>query len=176
MSRRVRDEVGVDAGDPIAGEPAMTGARQAIADAHERRDNHDLWLAREALRILGEEKQRLSDRVAELEQALGVMQQICEANVALEEDVARLNRYLEVFDSDLAASVERLQTRASDILLDGGAGAPAPSAPLLAVAEASTALADSLIAYARERRLAERSSRPRRSSAPPTGQNSEGEH
>lgn len=172
MTRRVRDEVGVDAGE----EPAMTGARQAIAGAHERRDNHDLWLAREALRLVGEERQKLADRVAELEQALGVMQQICEANVALEADVARLTSYLDAFDIDLAASVERLQIRASDILLEGGPGAPAPSAPMLAVAEASTALADSLIAYARERRLAERSSRPRRSSAPPTGQNSEGEH
>jgi len=173
MTRRVRDEVGVDATQAEPAEPAMTGARQAIAEAHARRENHDLWRARESLRVLGEDRQRLADRVAELEQALGAMQQVCRINVELEAELDELKRAAGSFDPDIATNIERLHASAIDILV---AYSAAPTEPLQRLAEATTKLADSLIAYARERRLAERASRPRRSSVLPTSaKNAEGQ-
>jgi hypothetical protein len=183
IDRRLRDEVGLaappataaagdaphanPAGEPATGDSAAAGdsARQVIADARERRGQHDLWLAREALRVLGEEKQALADRVAELEQVLEPMRDICQLNADLEAELGELKLRTDAFDLDLAVSIERLHARAVDILLADSGSRP-PSQPMHAVAVASTALADSLTAYARERRLAAQASarqRPRSS-------------
>lgn len=141
--------------------PQTSQARNAIAEAQTRRHQAELAALQDQLRKADDDRRQLAERLDELERALDEAHAAAQTQADLEGRLADLQHTHAAFDADLAASVQLLHERASDILLAG----ELPAADARLVAEASTHLADSVITFARERRLAEQAQRPRRAAA-----------
>lgn len=176
-SRRLRDEVATTTADELRHAmsdlrrttEALTTAnrrideleatkapagRAAVQEAHARRHADDLARAHARLELVNAELVKQRDQngenarafAAENARSLAAEQRLGEVAAEL----AELRSARAGLDADVSAGVELLHERAIELLL----GKEPPTPEQRQAAEASTRLADSLIAFARERRRA----------------------